>query len=249
MATRTVARPKGTQHGLRQGPPGDTAEYWMPRDIAAWEKAWDAFRGTHVAGDAYKSPSGGTGEGEHDPIRAARHAEAMAFIKQYDGNFGLILDFRAKREWGTKFFRLSDRQIDAVLNSKARDLAWAAARAEQVASVAARDVKPTEPVTHGMYRLTEKRGSYETGSIFKVQKAVHGSGNLYAKILVVDAPGDGHFEYAPGAIRLVTVADRMTADEAAEWGRLYGMCIVCSATLTDEKSIAAGIGPICAGRV
>lgn len=31
----------------------------------------------------------------------------------------------------------------------------------------------------------------------------------------------------------------------AKYGSLYGICCVCGRTLTDESSIAAGIGPIC----
>jgi hypothetical protein len=40
----------------------------------------------------------------------------------------------------------------------------------------------------------------------------------------------------------------MTLEDAKEFGRLYGMCCQCGATLTDEKSIEAGIGPVCAGK-
>jgi hypothetical protein len=41
----------------------------------------------------------------------------------------------------------------------------------------------------------------------------------------------------------------MTVEEAKAFGLLYGRCIVCGRTLTDEKSIADGIGPICAAKV
>ena len=68
------------------------------------------------------------------------------------------------------------------------------------------------------------------------------------KVLVVDGPGEGRFEYAPGAIRRLDVTDAMTREEAAEFGHLYGVCCVCGRTLTDERSIADGIGPVCAGR-
>lgn len=34
-----------------------------------------------------------------------------------------------------------------------------------------------------------------------------------------------------------------------EIGRLTGVCCICGRELTDEQSIAAGIGPICAGRI
>lgn len=87
------------------------------------------------------------------------------------------------------------------------------------------------------------------GDVVKVQKAVHGSGNMYAKRLVVDAPGaKGRFEYAPGLIRKVTPEARMTLDQAVEYGAIYGVCCNCGRTLTDEKSIEAGIGPVCAKR-
>ncbi|HET9144172.1 DUF6011 domain-containing protein [Actinophytocola sp.] len=96
-----------------------------------------------------------------------------------------------------------------------------------------------EPATEGMYRLN--------GVIFKVQIAVHGNGRPYAKRLVQD--GDAwSFEYAPGAIRQLNSTHRLTLEQAKEFGALYGTCCVCGRTLTNEASIEAGIGPICAGK-
>lgn len=92
----------------------------------------------------------------------------------------------------------------------------------------------------GMHRVN--------GTIFKVQRAIHGSGNLYAKALLEDGNGGWAFEYAPGAIRNLSEDTKMTLDEAKEWGALYGTCCVCGRTLTDEASIEAGIGPVCAKR-
>lgn len=81
--------------------------------------------------------------------------------------------------------------------------------------------------------------------IFKVQKAVHGSGNLYGKELV-----NGRFEYFKGARRLLLAEGRrMTLEEAKAYGALYGTCCVCGRTLTNETSIEAGIDPVCAGRL
>jgi hypothetical protein len=37
-------------------------------------------------------------------------------------------------------------------------------------------------------------------------------------------------------------------EAAIEYGRQIGRCSICNRTLTDENSIAAGIGPICAGK-
>lgn len=113
----------------------------------------------------------------------------------------------------------------------------------------AMDPEAIESNLEGMHRLD--------GEIYKVQKAVHGSGNLYAKKLVTDSEWTfqrgttkkaGSFEYAPGMINKLSVDTRMSLDEAKEFGRLYGFCCVCAATLTDERSIEAGIGPVCAGR-
>lgn len=100
-----------------------------------------------------------------------------------------------------------------------------------------------EALTHGMYR--------KDGIIYKVQIAIHGSGRLYAKRLVVDGEGHDahvHFEYAAGVIRNLRIEDRMTIEEAKAFGALYGTCCVCGRTLTDEISIANGIGPVCAKR-
>ena len=112
--------------------------------------------------------------------------------------------------------------------------------------------KPKRVVEDGMYKLGD--------DIYKVQVAVHGSGNLYAKKLVITAPpsydGDGkvatpakvEFDYERGAISKLRAENKMTLDEAKAFGALYGTCCRCGATLTREESIEAGIGPICAGK-
>lgn len=92
------------------------------------------------------------------------------------------------------------------------------------------------PVTEvGFYR--------QGGQIFKVVKSQ--AQRLYAQVLT---PA-GSWEYAPGWVVKLSADDRMTKDEAAEYGRAHGRCLVCGRTLTNPESIAAGIGPICAGRV
>lgn len=68
------------------------------------------------------------------------------------------------------------------------------------------------------------------------------TGNLYGKVW------DGHsFRYQPGALRLAAIP--MTLDEAAAFGHETGRCCCCARKLTNPDSIAAGIGPICAGRM
>jgi hypothetical protein len=90
----------------------------------------------------------------------------------------------------------------------------------------------------GMYRLAN-------GDIYRVQRSRE-SGRLYAKKLDW---ANNSFVFEAGAMRLITAGDRMTLDEAKAWGVETGICCVCSAFLTDPKSVSAGIGPVCAGRV
>lgn len=72
------------------------------------------------------------------------------------------------------------------------------------------------------------------------------TGNTYAKVFT---PDNG-WVYAQGAVKTLAQASApaLTLEEAKKYGRIYGVCIVCSRTLTDEGSIAAGIGPICADK-
>lgn len=98
------------------------------------------------------------------------------------------------------------------------------------------------PVEDGFYVVDATDDAPEL--VLKVQTSPT-SGRQYAKAL------DGTtWEYAPGAIRKVRNGDAvpLTLDKAKELGQLYGVCVRCGRTLTDEGSIAAGIGPICAGK-
>lgn len=79
--------------------------------------------------------------------------------------------------------------------------------------------------------------------VFKIQKTQRGY--LFAKKLNRET---GDFEGAPGAVNRIRPETRMTLEQAAGYGKLYGRCIACGAKLTDEVSIAAGIGPICGAR-
>jgi hypothetical protein len=120
------------------------------------------------------------------------------------------------------------------------------------AFLAARKAKVTAPVDTtpleaGMYRKDEV--------IYKVYRTVHGANTICAKRLnevpvPAGQPRSFEFEYVGLAAKHgILAAHRMSLDEAKAFGAVYGVCCVCSATLTDEGSIAAGIGPICGGKV
>lgn len=99
----------------------------------------------------------------------------------------------------------------------------------------------SDALTDGMYRIAD-------GRIFKLQwnrEKTH----VYGKELITTTDADGtfaEFVYTPGILRLLTLADKMSLEEAKEYGALYGTCCVCARTLTNEASIEAGIGPVCA---
>lgn len=117
--------------------------------------------------------------------------------------------------------------------------------AQPVAEVAneAVPVTTTGEIADGFYEFTYDRGKV---AIAKVVRAVHGSGRQYAKQL---DPETGVFEYVGGLLAEVRQSGvPLTLERAKELGHLYGRCIRCGRTLTDEASIAAGIGKVCAGK-
>lgn len=109
----------------------------------------------------------------------------------------------------------------------------------------------------GMYR------NPETGKIFKVYYTVHGRGVLVAKELVLldesqwytktvrrkEVLVKAEFVYRGLAgLRELTADMKMTLEEGKKYGAIYGVCVRCSATLTNEESIERAMGPVCAGK-
>lgn len=93
-------------------------------------------------------------------------------------------------------------------------------------------------------QIQVEEGVYQKDGIYyKVVQAVHGSGHLYAKQW---SPDSGKFEYTMGMLAKLRPEDKLDKESAAAFGRLYGVCMICGRTLTDEESIAFGIGPVCA---
>lgn len=95
---------------------------------------------------------------------------------------------------------------------------------------------PTD-LSEGFYRSGN-------GDIYQVVQARHGS-HLLAKILDQET---GKFEYAGAAKRFVKADQRLTLEQAQEYGKQTGRCLVCSRVLTNKVSVAEGIGPVCRGR-
>lgn len=126
-----------------------------------------------------------------------------------------------------------DGEFDKALASETIDFLLALPKAETPAHTST----STEEVPEGMHVFH--------GTTYKVQVAKNGSGRRYAKALE-QHDGRWIFVYAPGVIRDLSEATCMSAEEAAQFGALYGICCNCARDLTDERSIAAGYGPVCA---
>jgi hypothetical protein len=87
-------------------------------------------------------------------------------------------------------------------------------------------------------------GSYWTpdGSVARVRKSL--AGRLYAERF---NEVSFKFEYERGLV--YSLEKRMTLDEARAWGARLGRCAVCGKTLTANKSVDDGIGPVCIKRL
>jgi hypothetical protein len=179
-------------------------------------------------------------------------ATAADWVRRYNPNAeswcaSFIGDLKKKASRG-----LTDGQVKGVLNCMAAEVRGARRIVEQQrpvapAPVAKAPAAPARPITDGMY--------LHEGKVVRVQKAVHGSGELYAKVLIPPTPeekeagGRARFEYVRGLVRQLKAEERMDLAQAVEYGQLYGCCIRCGAILTDEDSIEAAMGPICRGKI
>lgn len=119
-----------------------------------------------------------------------------------------------------------------VVNDTARPV-------RHIDSVTTVDKLPWVPEDSGIYK--------NSLGIFKVYKALNGTHMLCKQLVIED--GVSGFLYRGGPRRFVKHDQRITLEEAKEFGTIYGVCAMCGRTLTDETSIANGIGPICASKV
>lgn len=108
-------------------------------------------------------------------------------------------------------------------------------------------------------------GIYRTDddSLYKVYPAQSG-GRMFAKLLVlpegwmeltyeqrkalVESGSKPEWNYQGMAHRFVKAEQKLSLEEAKAFGTITSVCGECGHLLTDEESIANGIGPVCAGK-
>lgn len=100
------------------------------------------------------------------------------------------------------------------------------------------EAAPVEDPPEGVHTLD--------GKVWKVQEARTTGGRRYLKTLT-----DGGWVYLGRRAPFFDLSPEtlISIDEAAEYGHLYGVCVVCGRDLTDEHSIERGIGPVCYARL
>lgn len=87
-----------------------------------------------------------------------------------------------------------------------------------------------------------EEGVYRVGSA--VYRVVTKDGRRFAEQMV-----QGKYVYAKGMVYRLRPDQRMTLDEAREWGRKQIRCVRCGTPLSRPESREAGIGPVCATKV
>lgn len=188
----------------------------------------------------------------HDSVRQVREcyglADEPATQKQKDYAHGL---YRQRDPQGTVLDGLAKADAEKYINDCTK-----------------RSIQPViEGLKEAPYRKEEKQEAAEltdgiyvsdaSGTVYKFYYTQNGV--LAAKELRVLAgavwengwlvnPAEKQWIYRGAAYRYAKGTHRLSKEEAAKFGKLYGFCMVCGRTLTDADSIAAGIGPVCAGK-
>lgn len=118
-------------------------------------------------------------------------------------------------------------------------------RADASRLIDALKAAPEETPEHGDQNADALvQGIYRTpdGEVFKVAPSPRSG------VLVAQSFNGTSWDYRGAAHRFVTADQRLTLEEAAEYGRETGNCVACGRTITNPESLATGLGIICRGK-
>jgi Family of unknown function (DUF6011) len=231
-------------------PDGEWRRVTCFEDIDALEAAWAEHDKIERPVEEFAPNTGGHAEAKPDPIRSARQAEALAYVRDYSGTWGLPLDIRADRRWGTKHMRLSDRQIEVLLAGKARDAARKVERKQTgrdlLALPTGRTCAAVDNDSGGLtFLLIDVPAELDR---YKAPNRWHG----WAFVKQQQGPNEVKIgSQRPGETysgQWANLIDRVLADPLAairRYGLELGVCGVCQLPLTNGESREKGIGPVC----
>ncbi len=126
-------------------------------------------------------------------------------------------------------------------------------RANVAAILSRRAGRPVTGAVQGPSASVEDGATYRApdGRVFHAYLGQ--SGRLLLKLWTAggeDSDGEGGtFDYFGAASRLPSGSVRLTTEECQDFGRATGTCAICMRHLTDDESVARGIGPICWGKL
>lgn len=119
---------------------------------------------------------------------------------------------------------LSKREASALIDTL---------RSFPYAPRAPRTSAPTSDLVEGIY--------FANDEVYKVKRS--SAGRMYALKLVGSS-----WSYDSAHVRGLTLAHRITPEQASEFGIRTGVCAICGIPLTNLDSLERGIGPVCARR-
>ena len=102
--------------------------------------------------------------------------------------------------------------------------------------------KPKKPIAKPT--ITEPGIYRHDGNFYRVRWN-RAKTNLYAE-QIIGSDDHADFMYAPGVAAKLTDADKLTWQEARDFGKAFNVCINCGHKLTDPPSLVQGYGPTCA---
>lgn len=148
-----------------------------------------------------------------------------------------LVENRQVPAWVAQFLREVQEGYPTKEASRAIDAAAQAMPKPRVQSLFPEAPKVKEAVPVGFYFLD--------GEVYKVKHSQGDTTRRYAYIFKTDGTTKGRYEYTKGAIYRLTLADKLTLAQAAAIGHRTGVCCCCGKELSDSKSVALGIGPVC----
>lgn len=119
------------------------------------------------------------------------------------------------------------------------------------------DYLKTLPLKKTRTLLSDSNGQGRADTSVDLEDGVYWVDDVFVKVVTSPTTGnqyakrwnaaDEEWEYAGRQpLARLSAGDKVTAEQAKVFGLLYGQCVFCSRTLTDERSIAVGYGETCA---
>lgn len=177
----------------------------------------------------------------------AEHAWMVAKAPSFDFASSML---QALQKWGT----LTAGQLAAVTRMVAREAQYQVEKAQRAQALAEQAARPVEAL-HALHGVMQKHAKFYAGELTLSRR------NADQLVWIKHANAEKVIGKIDGGVLTLwnrpgvdSKAVRAMLDEfegaplqtAMKYGKLSGVCCSCGRELTDDASIAAGIGPICA---